>query len=216
LSSSLKGRIQLSVTPSTRTKTGPEFFGITFSASRLADAQPDRMFPVPPETTPSQVQRDLPYGYIKLRLRFPVTMVGQGEPIVSAGVEEAADFIYVRYVDPTHIRIGFDHWFSGGPLSPPIPIDYSKVHELEISMGSLFPPEEDVVFVGMSAKAVSRLKGNVWVKLDGETIIESPSAFWDSPPTQVAIGKNDVKGTTSSTRFTGDILECKRIWPDLQ
>jgi hypothetical protein len=216
LSPSLKGRIQLSVTPSTRTKTGPEYFGITFTASRLADAKAGRMFPVPPETTPSRVQRDLPYGYIKLRLRFPVTMVGQGEPIVSAGVEEAADFIYVRYIDPTHIRIGFDHWFSGGPLSPPIPIDYSKEHDLEISMGSLFPPEEDVVFAGMSAGAVSRLKGNVRVTLDGETIIDSPSAFWDSPPTQVAIGKNDVKGTTSSTRFTGDIIECKRIWPDLQ
>ena len=83
-------------------------------------------------------------------------------------------------------------------------------------MGSLFPPEEDIIFVGMSAKSVAELKGRMWVKLDGKTVLEAASEFWDSPPTQVAIGRNEIKGTTSNPRFSGEILSCKRIWPDLK
>ncbi len=212
----LEGRIQISVTPSTRTKAGPEFFGQIFDARRVAAARTDRIDPVQIETPPGFAPKDLPYGYISLRLRFPTDQTLQAEPIVTAGVEEAGDFIYVIYPDSGHIRIGFDHWFKSGPLSPPIPIDYAREHDVEISMGSLFPPEDDIIFVGMSPKAVAELKGNMWVKLDGKTVLQAPSEFWDSPPTQVAVGRNDIKGTTSNTRFKGEILSCKRIWPDLK
>jgi len=82
-------------------------------------------------------------------------------------------------------------------------------------MGSLFPPEEDIVFVGMSPASVAELKQNVWVKLDGKTVIRAQSEFWDSPPAQVTVGRNDIKGTTSNPRFSGEVTACTRIWPDL-
>jgi hypothetical protein len=212
----LEGRIQISVTPGTRTKAGPEYFGQSFDAGRIGSAQQGRTDPVQVEMPRSFAAGDLPYGTISLRVRFPIRPLSGVEPIVSAGVEEAGDFVYVIYSDSTHIKIGFDHWFKGGPLSPPIEIDYAKVHDLEISMGSLFPPQEDIIFVGMSPEAVADIKGQVWVRLDGRTVIQAPSEFWDSPPTQVTIGRNDIKGTSSSPLFSGDILESKRTWPDLK
>jgi hypothetical protein len=212
----LEGRVQISVTPSTRTKAGPEFFGQTFDAARIGAAERGRLDPVLADVPRNFSQRDLPYGYISLRLRFPSDQTLQAEPIVTSGVEEAGDFVFVIYPDATHIRIGFDHWFKGGPLSPPIPIDYAREHDIEVSMGSLFPPEEDIVYVGMGTKEVAELKGNIWVKLDGRTVLEAKSDFWDSPPTQVTVGRNEIKGTTSRERFTGQILECRRIWPNLQ
>ncbi len=216
LPTGLEGRVQVSVTPGTRTKTGPEFFGQIFEASRIAAAPLGGAEPVVAEMPRKFEAKDLPYGYIRLHLRFPADKTLQAEPIVTAGVEEAGDFVYVVYCDPAHIRIGFDHWFKGGPLSEPIRVDLAKEHDIEISMGSLFPPEEDIIFVGMSAKSVAQLKGRMWVKLDGRTVIDASSEFWDSPPTQVAIGRNEIKGTTSNPRFTGEILSCKRIWPDLK
>jgi hypothetical protein len=210
------GRLQISVTPSTRTKAGPEYFGLPFDASRAESAPTDGISRVEVEAKSSLAQKDFPYGWIHLRLRFPANRVPQAEPIVSAGVEEAGDFVYVVYSDSSHIRIGFDHWFKGGPLSPPIPIDYAKDHDVDISMGSLYPPGEDFVFFGMSPKWVASLKETVWVKVDGNPVIQAPSEFWDASPGQVTIGRNDIKGTTSNPRFTGEIIECKRVWPEPQ
>ena len=215
LPAGLEGRIQLSVTPGTRTKSGPEYFGLSFDAARASTARQGALEAVH-DTAPRTLSRgEFPYGSLRLRVRFPTNQFPQAEPIVSSGFEEAGDFVYVIYADAGHIRIGFDHWFKGGPLTAPIALDYSRVHELEISMGSLFPPEEDVVFMGMSAAAVAELKGNVWVSLDGRTVLQAPSEFWDSPPAQVTVGRNDIKGTTSNPRFNGEVLECKRVWPDL-
>lgn len=212
----LEGRVQLSVTPGTRTKDGPEFFGLSFEARRIDSVHSNRFEPILLSAPKSLAEKNFPFGYIELRLRFPSNQVPQAEPIVSAGVEEAGDFVYVIYPDTSHIRIGFDHWFKGGPLSPPIAIDYAKEHRLEISMGSFFPPAEDFVFFGVNPKTIADLKSNIWVKLDGTTVLEAPSEFWDSPPSQITIGRNDIKGTTSNARFNGEILESKRIWPDLK
>ncbi len=215
LPAGLEGTVQVSVTPSTRTKSGPEYFGLPFDAGRAGAARRGALEPIHVEIPGNLARGVFPYGYLKLRVRFPTNRVPQAEPIVSAGFEEAGDFIYVIYPDTGHIRLGFDHWFKGGPLTPPIAVDYSREHDLEISMGSLFPPEEDIVFVGMSPASVAELKQNVWVKLDGKTVIRAQSEFWDSPPAQVTVGRNDIKGTTSNPRFSGEVTACTRIWPDL-
>jgi hypothetical protein len=214
LPTGLRGRLQISVTPGTRTKTGPEYFGLPFDAQSAAANW--HGFDAVAFAVPAASQKaDFPYGYLRLRLRFPADKMPQAEPIVSAGVEEAADFVYVIYTDSRHLRIGFDHWFSGGPITAPIAIDYAKVHDLVISMGSLFPPQEDLVFEGVDPALVASLKGEIRVTLDGKTVIKAASEFWDCPPGQVAIGRNDVKGTSENTVFNGEILSCKRVWPDL-
>ena len=111
----LEGRVQISVTPGTRTKSGPEYFGQIFEAGRIAAAPQGVAEPMLAELPRNFEAKALAYGYISLHLRFPTRPLSATEPIISAGVEEAGDFIYVIYSDSNHVRLGFDHWFKGGP-----------------------------------------------------------------------------------------------------
>jgi hypothetical protein len=208
------GSLQISVAPGTRTKVGPEYFGLPFSLPRSraeAGIQPQ----VVRMATPRASTGELPYGDMKIRLRFPSGKTGQAEPIVATGIEEGGDFVYVIYPDATHIRLGFDHWFSGGPLTPPIAINYARDHELEISMGSLSPLPEDAVFVGVPSAMISQLKTRVTVTFDGTKVIDAPTESYASSPQEVTVGHNLIKGTTSNPLFTGKILSSSYIWPEL-
>lgn len=167
----------------------------------------------PAATAHSQFGRT-EYGKLRLRLRFPVNRIGQAEPIVSTGAEQEGDFIYVIYHDATHIQLAFDHWFVGGPVTAPIPIDLTRDHQLEISLGSLFPPAGDPLFAGMPMARVQELKRTVAVILDGNPVLHAAAASFDSNPRQVTVGRNLIKGSSCSPAFTGTIIQADRIWPD--
>jgi len=201
-------RCQFSITPGTRTKTGTEYFGLSFNPAEYSTAAEVAF--VPPATTAGFVA---PYGLLRLKLRFPTDRWPQSEPLLVTGSNEAGDIIYVIYHDEHHIRIGFDHWYQGGPLTQPIPIDFANEHELEISIGSLFPPSDDVVFVGRSAEEIAALKKRVMVRLNGETVLEAEGACYESTPDQVTIGRNNIRATSCGQEFHGVILSVERIWP---
>jgi hypothetical protein len=209
----ISGKFQLSVTPASRVKSGPEYFGLPFDASLLEGGGSRNRKVISWNALPAATFADFPYGKVLVSLRFPSNRTLQAEPILSSGVLEAGDFIYVIYDDPKHIRLGFDHWFKGGALSGPIPIDYSIPHQIEISMGSLYPNEDDLMFADLPEKYVSGLKGSVSVKLDGKEVVHELSECYESTPGQVQVGKNQIHGTTSNPLFTGELLDIKRIWP---
>lgn len=206
------GRLQLSLTPGTRSKLGPEYFGLPFS---LPDPRLLSLSPLPvafqlPEISPGA---PFPFGRLKLRLRFPTNRTGQAEPILTTGVREAGDFVYVIYEDERHIRLGFDHWFKGGAATKPIEIDYAAEHTMEISVGSLFPPEEAVVFDGLKPETVSDLKHRVQISLDGQPVLDLTANGYEASESTVTIGRNDIKGTSSGPLFTGEVLSAERVWP---
>lgn len=199
--------IQVAVTPGTATKRGTEYFALPL----LPGARAERSAP---STVATASDAPLPFGKVKMRLRFPPNRWPQAEPILVTGHTEAADIIYVIYTDERHIQIGFDHWFRGGPLTKPIPIDFSREHELVISMGSLYPPREDLVFVDQPDAFVRQLKDRVVVRLDGETIIDAEAASYESDPRSLKVGRNDIRATSCNPLFMGEILEVRREWPD--
>lgn len=206
----LTGRLQFSITPATRTKAGPEYFGLPFTRSAVPEtvlALPS----APPDGNPAA--STLPFGRLSLKLRFPIGHWSQSEPLLTTGSNEAGDVVYVIYSDPGHIRIGFDHWFKGGPVSPPISIDYTRDHDLEISIGSLYPPADAIVFANRPAAEVARLKERVVITLNGQTVIDSAGSAFESNPLQVNLGGNAIRATTAGLRFTGEILSSERIWP---
>jgi|GEM_PF-1231157 len=202
------GRLQFSVSPGTRTKQGPEYFGLSFLRTASAKALTGAL-----AVTDADSTQDLPFGRLHLKLRFPDNRWPQAEPILTTGSNEAGDIVYVIYADPGHIRIGFDHWFKGGPLSAPIPIDLAREHELEISIGSLFPASEDIVFLGRPAGEVASVKNRVVIKLDGTTVIDSEGTCYESHPSQVVLGRNLIKGTSAGPEFTGEVISATRTWP---
>jgi hypothetical protein len=208
----LAGWSQISVTPGTRSKNGPEYFGLPFDPSDFqASDEPRRAVVIDflkTESTP------LTYGALNIRLRFPSDRLGAAEPIVTTGIREAGDFLYVIYCDRGHIRIGFDHWFNGGPITPPISVDYARDHQLYVSMGSLFPSSDDILFAGISADDVISMKGRIKVTLDGATVINYRTDCYTSTVGQVTIGKNTIKGTTSLPLFSGNVIGYSRSWPE--
>lgn len=206
------GRLQLTVTPGTRTKSGPEYFGLPFS---VAEVPSRSLVPVAIDYRPPVIDAGapLPFGRLKLRVRFPPNRWPQSEPIVTTGTHQAGDFLYVIYVDKDHIRFGFDHWFRGGPVTRPIRVDYSREHELEISLGSLFPPRESIAFATMPPEQVASVKDRVLVKLDGQVVLDAAGDCYESSCTDIVLGRNAIKGTTSGPVFYGEILSSQRIWP---
>jgi hypothetical protein len=203
-------RLQISVTPGTSTKLGPEYFGLPFTIRQIDPVLPKVVPLIPPSV---RSDTPLPFGSLKLRLRFPPNRWPQSEPLVSTGIREAGDFVHVIYVDRDHIKLGFDHWFKGGPLSRPLKIDFGKEHELDISIGSLFPSEEDIVFAGWAPAKVTALKQRVLIKLDGQTIIDAQGECYESNSGDVTVGRNEISGTSAGPIFTGKILSIQRVWP---
>jgi hypothetical protein len=147
------------------------------------------------------------YGAVDLSVQFPLYAIGTQEPLVVTGVSGAGDLIYVRYVDPRHVSIGFDHWGVGGFTGPPIELDYGQTHRVAITMGSLYPPGGD------PGRATL-----VRVTIDGRVALEGHSAGHPSAPRQNRIGINPIGGSTCGPRFTGRILAIERTleprpWP---
>lgn len=206
LDPALAGRMRISVSPGTRTKRGPEYFSLPFNVTAAGMTAAAL---VPAGTAAGQ---KLLYGRLKIRLRFPQHPLHGVEPLLTTGLSEAGDFVYVIYQGTDHIRLGFDHWFRGGPITPPIPVDRTVEHELEISLGSLYPPAEDVIFYGTAPETVAALKRRVLVRLDGQTVLETTADTYESPPRQVTVGRNTIKGTSSGPEFSGEIVAVERQW----
>lgn len=203
------GTTQFSVTPGTRSKGGPEYFGLPFPGD--ADALGDAVAIAPPAVDATGTPA---YGPVRLKVRFPRNRWPQSEPLVTTGGNEAGDVLYVIYHDADHVRIGLDHWFYGGPLTAPLRIDFDREYELEISLGSLYPPADDVVFTGRSDAQVTQLKRRVVVRLDGVTLIDAASDFYESDPAQLRIGRNEIRATSCGPLFTGEIRLHERLWPE--
>jgi hypothetical protein len=84
-------------------------------------------------------------GPVVLKVLFPIGNAG-AEPLLVSGRSGAGDFVYVRYVTPSSIQVGFDHWGQGGLISAPVEIDYQREHVLKITLPSLLPPAQAELF----------------------------------------------------------------------
>jgi hypothetical protein len=113
------------------------------------------------------------------------------EPIVVTGVTNAADFLMVNYLDPSHFRLGYDSWFHGGPFSASLPYQPGKAYILEIDMPSLH------------ADAPSPA-GRLLVKVDGKTAIDETVHAYPAED-RITVGSNTAGGNVCSAKFSGQI-----------
>lgn len=149
-------------------------------------------------------------GPLRLKLMFPGGGAGHNEPLVVTGVTGAGDLIYVRYVDERHLRIGFDHWMVGGPLSEPLECDVTLPHDVVVSMGSMLPQPVD----GTPDKPeIAALRRRCVVMLDGKVVINTPAEFHPTKPAQLTLFTNRIGGSTANPVFTGSILQVLRVSP---
>lgn len=108
----------------------------------------------------------------RLHLSLPNSRYGKTEPLLVSGEVGLQDFIYFYYTEPGKIQIGFESMGHGGPVSPPLAIDYAQPHVVDISLGSLLPPDDHPLLKSLDPGDRSNARRFIRVTLDGEVVLE--------------------------------------------
>lgn len=140
------------------------------------------------------------YGAVSMTVMLPRADTGLSDPLVVAGRPTKGDFVYIKYLDQRHVVFGFDHWGWGGPVSPPIAVDYNRSQQIEISMDALYPPD--------SAEA---RRHRVVVRLNGRVVFDAPAECYPTTAREICVARNLIGGSTCRARFFGRILLLKRL-----
>lgn len=133
---------------------------------------------------------------VELRLIFPRDRSGHREPLLVRGVAGAADLFIVQYLDGDYVRFGIDHWGVGMTESPPIKIDFTAAHTLELRV---------LPAAVASTGGVRRFT----LTLDGQSIWSGEAAFHPATGETVTIGANRIGASTCEPAFSGAILKLK-------
>jgi len=141
-------------------------------------------------------------GAVRLRVRFSAIPSDAGDPIIVTGRTGVGDFLYSQVPDSGHIRFGFDHWAVGGSLTPPIAIDFGVVHDLILTMGSLYGPGD---------RSVGPWRTHVAIWLDGTEVLSTESPCHPTTLEQVILGYNLIGGSTTDFVFRGLILNAVSV-----
>lgn len=148
-------------------------------------------------------------GPVLIRLRFPVGLAGQSEPLIVTGATGAGDIVYVHYESDHQLRFGFDHWRVGGPTSGPVEIDPDRTQELVVSLGSMLPP----VVPGKSDDYTD-LRHRCLVFLNGRRVLRCSSDFYPARPAQIFAAINPIGGSTAGPKFSGVIIHAESVRPE--
>jgi hypothetical protein len=155
-------------------------------------------------------------GPLKLSLKFPENRSGSSEPLFTSGMSQKANFIYVRYVDDTHVQFGYDCWGSGGPVSEPVKIDFKKYHELLLINEAQISPLAEAP-TNLSPKEWPKLKGSVHLILNGTIVLAKQVTSHAVKPSSIMLGMNLVGGSSTTECFSGEMQSIERLqWEEIQ
>lgn len=144
-------------------------------------------------------RRSPQFGPVRLTVRFPRNATGAFEPLLTTGVPQAGDVIWVHYLDSSHIEVGLDHWGSASTRSDPISVDFAAPHVVSIDLGSLLAPD-----------APALEKRRLEVRIDGKTVLAADCRPYDSSPFDVVVARNPIGASSCTYAFTGQIDRVER------
>jgi hypothetical protein len=146
------------------------------------------------------------YGSLRLEVKLATQPAYPKEPLLVVGRTGAADCVFLSYEPDNRVRVGFDHWSSGGPLSEPLEIDLTQTHTVEITCGGLYPPSRLFGRV-----ALPHSPNRLVIKLDGKIVLDQPTPFHVAGADEVYLGRNPVGIGGVSSLFSGSILKAERF-----
>jgi hypothetical protein len=156
-------------------------------------------------------QPDRRAGPLRIRLLLPTNRLTRSEPLVTAGTPGHALFVFLHYVDATHLRIGLDVWGTGVlAYGDPVEVDPARPQEFLVSAGSLYPSGDPAVD-RLDAADRARLQNLVQVSLNGRVIFRRRVATPAVSPETVTVGESRIGGSSTEPRFTGDLLDYERL-----
>jgi hypothetical protein len=136
-------------------------------------------------------------GGVKLRVRFWPGRTGRTEPLITTGVAGAGEALSVAYRPDGRICFELDHWGDRLHVGPPLAIDFSRPHGVQVWLPSLSarPPSPDGAFCA--------------VVLDDQPalIVRDIATYYPSTPDHVVFGFNAIGAGTTDTMFSGGIDE---------
>jgi hypothetical protein len=135
--------------------------------------------------------------WVRLTLVLPDPQPALAEPLLVLGRTGEADLIYLRYADATHLRVGYDHWGRGGPVSALIRHVPGEPVRVEIHSPGL--PTRWPAF-GADAGAAS-----TEVIVDGRTVLSGELPCYPNSGREVAIGRNGIGASSCGDHFSGRI-----------
>ncbi|HEY1793744.1 MAG TPA: hypothetical protein VGG34_12565 [Opitutaceae bacterium] len=147
-------------------------------------------------------------GPLAIDFRLPYGMPGKSQPLLTTGIFGAAAVIYVHMVDERHILFGVDVWGTL-TLTPPIELDYSRIHTLVVSDSALFPTGHPAL-AHLSKDELAKLRNQMCIELDGQEIFQKSLFAYDTTPAQVLVGTTPFASNTDPT-FYGQILRVRRL-----
>jgi hypothetical protein len=150
------------------------------------------------------------HGSLRLKVTLPDNQTGKFEPLLVTGSSAGqADYVWIQYHDATRVVIGYEHTGGGGPRAVAT-LDYSRPVDIEISVPSLFPPENDAFFSGRSVLSTAAVKNRAQIKVNGVILFDERVQAHPSTPAQTTPLESRVS-TTFGTRFTGKTERVERL-----
>jgi hypothetical protein len=146
-------------------------------------------------------------GLVAMKVHFKAQKDTVYEALLTTGTPGYSDSVNVSEYPGSLVRFSFNHKGYGGPDSGIIPIDLSLDHEIEISMGSFFPPAEDSYFKQLPEGSAWLLKRLAYLRMDGKVIISAMMTTYEAPPWSTQIGMNETTETEFKRTFSGTISD---------
>jgi hypothetical protein len=146
-------------------------------------------------------------GLLVMTVHFSPQKEPSIEPLVTTGTPGYSDSVYAAQFPNHLVQFSFNHKGYGGPMGPLMALDVDKDHEIEITMGSFYPPPGDSYFTQISDHSTRLLKRLAYLRMDGIVVMSATMAFYESPPWSRQIGANDTTLTEFKRSFSGRISE---------
>jgi hypothetical protein len=154
------------------------------------------------------------YGPLEADITFPDYDPSRPrEPILSTGhLRQSGDIIFIVNVDADHVRFGYFHLGSGGPIGDPVRIQRGRRYRLQVELGSLYPASlRHPVFLDWNQEQIAALLRKLEIRLDGVVVLQSTAAAYPSTPGGVRPGRNDLAADVSAANFRGHIENIRRL-----
>ncbi len=162
----------------------------------------ERLPPTRPRLEPVQAGA----GRLLLEVLLPWDRLQRSEPLLVSGKPGAGDLVYVHYTDDQHVQFGLDHWLVGGPLSPPVAVDYARLQSITISTGALYPPVEAAAWGPAPAAQRQAARQTLTIMINDRVVLSCPLIPYDAAAGEIYVGRNPIGGSSCDPVFTGAIL----------